>query len=99
MSILEYNGGAVIAMVGKNCVGICSDLRLGAQAQTIANNFPKTFQISDKLFVGLSGLATDVLSLNQLLKYRSNIYELREDIQLTPSSFTWMLSSLLYEKR
>lgn len=23
MSILEYNGGAVIAMRGKNCVGIC----------------------------------------------------------------------------
>lgn len=28
-------------MAGKNCVGICSDLRLGAQAQTVAMNFRK----------------------------------------------------------
>lgn len=40
-SILQYNGGAVIAMAGKNCVAICSDLRLGAQAQTIAMDFEK----------------------------------------------------------
>lgn len=40
-SILQYNGGAVIAMAGKNCVGICSDTRLGIQAQTVATNFQK----------------------------------------------------------
>jgi 20S proteasome subunit beta 3 len=41
MSILEYNGGAVIAMAGKDCVGICSDLRLGAQALTVSMDFQK----------------------------------------------------------
>ena len=41
MSILQYNGGATIAMAGKNCVAICGDLRLGAQAQTIAMDFEK----------------------------------------------------------
>ena len=40
-SILQYNGGAVIAMAGKNCVGICSDLRLGQQALTVAKDFEK----------------------------------------------------------
>lgn len=43
MSILQYNGGAVIAMAGKNCVAICGDLRLGAQAQTIAMDFEKVW--------------------------------------------------------
>jgi 20S proteasome subunit beta 3 len=41
MSILAYNGGAVIAMGGKNCVAICSDLRLGVQNQTVAKDFQK----------------------------------------------------------
>lgn len=38
---MEYNGGSVVAMVGKNCVAIASDLRLGSQALTIATNFEK----------------------------------------------------------
>jgi len=28
-------------MAGKNCVGICSDLRLGQQALTVARDFEK----------------------------------------------------------
>jgi len=28
---LEYNGGCVVAMAGKNCVAIASDKRLGVQ--------------------------------------------------------------------
>jgi 20S proteasome subunit beta 3 len=33
---MEYNGGSVVAMVGKNCVAIASDLRLGNQALNVA---------------------------------------------------------------
>lgn len=40
-SIMEYNGGSVIAMVGKDCVAIASDLRLGNQALGIASDFEK----------------------------------------------------------
>ena len=40
-SIMDHNGGSVIAMVGKDCVAIASDLRLGAGAMTIAMNFEK----------------------------------------------------------
>lgn len=57
---MEYNGGALVAMVGKNCVAIASDKRLGAQALMVSNEFPKTFQISDKLYLGLVGLASDI---------------------------------------
>jgi len=32
-------------MAGKNCVGICSDLRLGVQAQTVAKDFEKVLLI------------------------------------------------------
>ncbi|KAG8829131.1 proteasome core particle subunit beta 3, partial [Serendipita sp. 405] len=62
MSIMEYNGGSVVAMVGKNCVAIASDLRLGNQALTIATNFEKIFPITDRIMLGMAGLATDVLT-------------------------------------
>jgi 20S proteasome subunit beta 3 len=60
MSILEYNGGAVVAMVGKNCVAIASDKRYGIRQQTVGNNMQKVFKMHDKCFIGMAGLATDV---------------------------------------
>ena len=39
MSILAYNGAAVIAMTGKDCVAIASDLRFGLQQTTQATDF------------------------------------------------------------
>jgi hypothetical protein len=41
MSIMDYNGGSVVAMVGKECVAIACDLRLGNQALGVANDFEK----------------------------------------------------------
>ena len=41
---MEYNGGSVVAMVGKDCVAIASDLRLGNQALGISSNFQKVFR-------------------------------------------------------
>lgn len=99
MSILEYNGAAIIAMAGDGCVGIASDNRLGAQYQTVAMDFKKIFKMNDKLFVGLGGLATDVQTLDQLLRFRSNLYELREDRTMSPKVFSNLLSNMLYEKR
>ena len=49
--------------VGKDCVAIASDMRLGQQALTISTNFPKIFPMGEKILLGLTGLATDVLTL------------------------------------
>eukprot|EP00597_Dinobryon_sp_UTEXLB2267_P001269 CAMPEP_0170079874 /NCGR_PEP_ID=MMETSP0019_2-20121128/16151_1 /TAXON_ID=98059 /ORGANISM="Dinobryon sp., Strain UTEXLB2267" /LENGTH=191 /DNA_ID=CAMNT_0010293559 /DNA_START=86 /DNA_END=661 /DNA_ORIENTATION=+ len=86
-------------MAGKNCVGICSDLRLGAQFQTVSRDFKKVFKVTDKLYVGLTGLATDILSVDQLLQFRCNMYKLRENREIKPEAFSALLSTLLYEKR
>jgi len=99
MSILEYNGAAIIAMAGKNCVGIASDNRLGIQTQTIATDFRKVFKMSDRIFVGLAGLATDVQTMDELLRFRKNLYELREERPMSPRVLSNLLSNLLYEKR
>ncbi|KAL7496852.1 hypothetical protein ACHAWT_005045 [Skeletonema menzelii] len=99
MSILEYNGAAIIAMSGKNCVAIASDNRLGIQYQTVSMDFQKIFKMNDSLMVGLAGLASDVQTLDQLLRFRMNLYELREEREMTPRVFTNLLSTMLYEKR
>lgn len=48
---MDYNGAAILAMTGKDCVGICSDSRLGTQAQTVATDFQKIFKMGDQLMV------------------------------------------------
>lgn len=57
---MEYNGGAVVAMTGKNCVAISCDKRLGMQALTVSMDFPKIFSANNQLFYGLTGLASDI---------------------------------------
>mmetsp|Transcript_7687 Transcript_7687/g.10968 ORF Transcript_7687/g.10968 Transcript_7687/m.10968 type:complete len:206 (-) Transcript_7687:138-755(-) len=99
MSILEYNGAAMIAMAGKDCVGIAADRRLGIQAQTVSTDFTKVFKMNDTIHVGLGGLATDVQTLHNILKFRMGLYELREEREMTPQVFSHLLSTLLYEKR
>jgi len=99
MSIMEYNGAAIIAMVGKDCVGIAADRRLGQQLTTISMDFTKVFRMAPKLYVGLAGLATDVQTLHNLLEFRMNLYKLKEEREMTPQVFSHLLSTLLYEKR
>lgn len=85
-------------MTGKDCVAIACDLRLGLQALTISNNFPKIFQYGD-VYLGLTGLATDVSTVSDLFRYKTNMYRLREERQIAPRTFANLVSSSLYERR
>lgn len=99
MSILSYNGGCVVAMKGKDCVAIATDHRFGVQAQTIATDFQKVFEINPHMYLGLVGLQTDILTVRDRLTFRKNLYEVRENRIMTPDRYAAMLSSFLYEKR
>ena len=77
-SIMQYNGAAVIAMAGKDCIAIASDRRYGIRNQTVGCEMQKVFQMSDKVMVGLTGLATDQQTLLQKFRFRANMYRLRE---------------------
>ncbi|KAF9098371.1 proteasome core particle subunit beta 3 [Mortierella sp. GBA35] len=99
MSIMEYNGGAVVAMVGKNCVAIACDKRLGVQAMTISTEFPKTFQATPKTYIGLPGLATDVQTLSEKFRFKVNMYKLKEEREIEPRTLAHLVSSTLYERR
>ncbi|KAE8792172.1 Proteasome subunit beta type-3 [Hordeum vulgare] len=86
-------------MVGKNCFAIASDRRLGVQLQTVATDFQRVFKIHGKLYIGLSGLASDAQTLYQRLVFKHKLYQLREERDMKPETFASLVSSMLYEKR
>jgi len=97
-SPFSITGGSCVAMVGKDCVAIACDLRLGLQALTVSNTFPKIFQYGD-VFLGLTGLATDVATVSDLLRYKVNLYRLREERSISPQTMANLVSTSLYERR
>jgi 20S proteasome subunit beta 3 len=96
---MDYNGSAIIAMAGKDCVGIAADRRLGQNLTTIDTNFTKIFNLQPRVMVGLSGLATDVQTVKNQLDYRLKLYQLREERNMSPKVLSHLMSTLLYEKR
>ena len=56
-----------------------SDLRLGAQYQTVDCNFKKIYKMNDQVFIGFNGLQSDAQTFSQLLQYEVNAYKLREN--------------------
>eukprot|EP00892_Ulva_mutabilis_P008105 jgi/Ulvmu1/5667/UM024_0014.1 len=65
----------------------------------MATDHQKLMQVNDKLFVGLSGLATDQQTLFAQLRFRHNMYKLCEERDMRPATFAHMVSNTLYEKR
>merc|ERR1719223_1709993 len=74
-------------------------MRYGIQQTTMAGNMQKIFRMHDKCYVGMSGLASDMLTLEQKFKFRLKMYELREERKIKPSAFANLVSSVLYAKR
>jgi len=79
-------------MVGKDCVAIACDLRLGMQALTVSNNFPKIYQYGD-VYLGLTGLGTDLATVSDLFRYKVNMYRLREERNISPQTMANLVSS------
>ncbi|KZT02868.1 N-terminal nucleophile aminohydrolase [Laetiporus sulphureus 93-53] len=86
-------------MAGKECVAIASDLRLGNQAMGISSKFEKIFPMTDRVYIGLPGLATDVTTLREQFRFRLNMYTIKEEREIEPETFIHLVSSTLYEKR
>ncbi|CAG8446221.1 9589_t:CDS:2, partial [Dentiscutata heterogama] len=96
---MSYNGSAVVAMVGKNCVAIAADRRLGVQLMTVSTDFRKIFPATGKCYIGLAGLATDVQTLSEKFRFKINMYKLREEREIEPRTLSNMVASTLYERR
>ena len=99
MSIFEYNGGTIVGMVGKDCVGIACDRRFGKQMLTLTNDFQRVFKMQDDIIMGLSGLGTDVQTFSALMEQQINLYTLKENKPMKPNTFCNLVAYSLFEKR
>jgi len=96
---MNSQGGCILAMKGKNCVAIASDTGFHGERYIIGTNTPKVFKIHDKLFVGLSGLLSDVSSIKQILDYEVSNFLIKENRFPNHFEVTTILSNLLYKNR
>lgn len=98
-SILEYNGGSLVGIKGKDCVAIACDTRLGVQFTTQAHDFQRVFKLSKKCLVGFVGLGGDIQTFHNYLRYRLNLYELRENREMSTETIANFLTTSLYQRR
>ncbi|BAM79684.1 20S core proteasome subunit beta 3 [Cyanidioschyzon merolae strain 10D] len=96
---LHYNGGAVFAATGNQCVAIAADRRFGQAQLTLACDANRLFRVHDRLVLGLTGLATDCLTLAERVRMRTNLYRLGEKREPKPATISALVSALLYERR
>uniref|UniRef100_A0A8C0WCA1 Uncharacterized protein n=1 Tax=Castor canadensis TaxID=51338 RepID=A0A8C0WCA1_CASCN len=75
LSIMSYNGGAAIAMKGKNCVTMAANMCFRIQAPMVTIDFQKIFPMSD---ISLARPAPDIQTVVQCLKFLLNLYELKK---------------------
>jgi len=99
MSIFEYNGAAAIAAMGDKCVCIATDTRLGQQQLTVSTEFQKVFQIHPKLWIALTGLATDIQTMIGKIQTAHKLYVLKEGRNMSPKVFANFISNMLYSRR
>ncbi|ODV58815.1 proteasome core particle subunit beta 3 [Ascoidea rubescens DSM 1968] len=95
----SINGGSAVAMIGKDCLAIACDLRLGSQSLGVSNDFEKIFNYGPNVFLALCGLGTDVITLNEVFRYKTNLYKYKEERTIEPETFANLVSSSLYERR
>lgn len=95
----KYNGSALVAMTGKNCVAIGCDRRFGVNLLTVSTDFNRIFRVNDRILFGMSGIATDVLTFRGLIRCQVNLLELREEQPIDWFRFKNLLSSELYRRR
>ena len=96
---MDYNGGCMVVMGGKNCIAIASDLRFGNEQFTNSCNTPRVFKINKNLLVAMTGLLGDISTIKQELEHIASMYSLKESLSLKPFIFSNILSNLLYQHR
>ena len=66
---------------------------------TITNDFQRVFKMQDNIIMGLGGLGTDVQTFSALMEQKINLYTLKENKPMKPTTFCNLVSYSLFEKR
>ncbi|XP_013638987.1 PREDICTED: proteasome subunit beta type-3-A-like isoform X2 [Brassica oleracea var. oleracea] len=80
--IFEYNGSAVVAMVGKNCFAIVGSVFSSRRLPPISRESPRSTTVSSSA------------SLYQRLVFRHKLYQLREERDMKPETFASLVGGV-----
>lgn len=97
--ISTHYGGSILAMVGKDCLTIVNDKRLGSGAITVSKSFTKIYTLSPKLFFGFTGLISDSQILYKKIRKNYNLFVQDNNREMEPCELSNMISFMLYSKR
>lgn len=59
----------------------------------------RVFKMNDKLCIGLTGLMSDITTLDATFRFKLAMYKMRENRDIKPRTFANLVSSTLYGKR
>ncbi|KAF8470994.1 hypothetical protein DFH94DRAFT_637378, partial [Russula ochroleuca] len=57
------------------------------------------FPVTDRIYLGLTGLATDITVLRDRFRYLVNMFTIKESRTTEPSTLAHLLSGTLYSRR
>ncbi|CAN6880993.1 unnamed protein product [Brassica oleracea] len=84
--IFEYNGSAVVAMVGKNCFAIVGSVFSSRRLPPISRESPRSTTVSSSASLFLLFLG-GMDGRYQRLVFRHKLYQLREERDMKPETF------------
>ena len=99
MDIETLYGGSVVAMVGKNCVSIICDNRLGAGAITISKDFNRIFQVTNRILIGMTVFLPDAQFLLKKIEKHVELFRLETGRDIEPEECANLISAILYSHR
>lgn len=97
--IQSYYGGSILAMVGKGCISIVNDYRLGNGFITVSKGFRRIHQITPRIFIGLGSFIPDCQHFLRKIRKNVELFSIDEGREIEPQELANLMSYLLYSQR
>lgn len=91
--------GTVVGLRYDNGVALASDTRTTARYLVRSKNVKKIFKIQDNIGVAVSGLGGDARRLVDSMKSESNLYRIRKEKSIPPSSLARLTANIFHARR
>ena len=103
---LNYNGGSVLAMAGKECAVVVVDQRFGVGNSLIGEEATRVLDCGERSVVAMRGLQGDVQTFMEDIDARLRLRWIQEDsdgdgprFSIEPDKLSAMISMMLYGSR
>ena len=95
----QDNGGTCVAITGPGYVVMASDTRLSAGYQILSRNETTILQLSEKVFISMTGCRCDVLTFYRNLQAQHKMYQYEHGRPMDVRAAAQFISIQLYNKR